>query len=120
MGFAPKQEVSKSDFAPPLAEFKKLATKVPAATHPGASISSNTTASPPVDDDDDEDDEKLDQLLNLKKPAAGNQSDTGEDEENPVSEKGGWRTNTVSGLIIWIGSHSKHFSSAGWIVFIPT
>lgn len=83
MGFTPKQEVSKLDFAPPLVDFKKLATKVPAATDPDASIPSNTAALP-VDDD-----EELDQLLNLKKPAAGNQADTGEDEENSVSEKGG-------------------------------
>lgn len=77
-------EVSKSDFVPPLTDFKTLA-KVPAATDPDALVSSNTAASPPVDDDDEE----LDQLLNLKKPAAGDQSDTGEDEENSVAEKGG-------------------------------
>lgn len=80
MAFTPKQEVSKSDFAPPLADFEKLATKVPAATEPDASISSNSAASPPAVDDDD-DDEELDQLLSLKKPAAGSQSDRGEDEE---------------------------------------
>lgn len=84
MDFTPKQEVSKSDFAPPLVDFRKLATKVPAATDPDTSIPSNTAACLPVDDD-----EELDQLLNLKKPAAGNQADTGEDEENSVSEKGG-------------------------------
>lgn len=85
MGFTLKQEVSKLDFAPPMVDFKKLATKVPAATDPDASIPSNTTTCLPVDDDDEE----LDQLLSLKKPAAGNQADTGEDEENSVSEKGG-------------------------------
>lgn len=79
MAFTPKQEVSKSDFAPPLADFEKLATKVPAATEPDASISSNSAASPPAVDDDE--DEELDQLLSLKKPAAGSQSDRGEDEE---------------------------------------
>lgn len=58
---------------------------VPAATDPDASISSNAAASPPVDDDDDE----LDHLLNLKKPAAGNQSDAGEEKADSVPEKGG-------------------------------
>lgn len=86
MGCTPQQEVSPSDFAPPLAAFKKLATQVATATGPDASISSSTAASPPVDDDEDE---ELDQLLKLKKPAAGNQSDTGEDEEKAVSEEGG-------------------------------
>lgn len=84
MGFTPKQEVSKSDFAPPLVDFKKRATKVPAAADADASIPPDTAARLPVDDD-----EELDQLLNLKKPAAGNQADTGEDEENSVSQKGG-------------------------------
>lgn len=69
--------MSKSDFVPPLADLKKLAAKVPAATE-------NSTVSPP----DDDDDEELDQLLNLKKPAAGNQSDPGKDEEKSVSDKG--------------------------------
>lgn len=86
MGCTPKQEVSPSDFTPALAAFKKPATQVAVATDPDASISSSTAASPPVDD---EEDEELDQLLNLKKPAAGNQPDTGEDEEKAVSEEGG-------------------------------
>lgn len=84
MAFTPKQEASKLDLAPPLADFKKLATEVPAARNPDASISSDAAAPPPIDDDDDE----LDQLLNLKKPAAGNQSDTGEDKADSVTEKG--------------------------------
>uniref|UniRef100_H3C1Q5 Apoptosis, caspase activation inhibitor n=1 Tax=Tetraodon nigroviridis TaxID=99883 RepID=H3C1Q5_TETNG len=85
--FTPKQEASPPDFAPPLADFKKLIAKAPAAVDPDAPVSSTTAAFPPGDDDD-YDDEELDQLLNLKKPAAANQSGTGEDEEEPVSEKG--------------------------------
>lgn len=86
MAFTPKQEASKLDLvAPPLAEFKKLAAEVPAATNPDASISADAAAPPPVDDDDDD---ELDQLLNLKKPAAANQSDTGEDKADSVTEKG--------------------------------
>ncbi|TWW68794.1 Cell death regulator [Takifugu flavidus] len=80
----PKQEVSKLDFAPPLAEFRKLATKVPAVTKAHTPVSSNTAASPPAEDDDEE---ELDQLLNLKKPVVGNQQDTGAEEENPAPEK---------------------------------
>ncbi|TNM94654.1 hypothetical protein fugu_017413 [Takifugu bimaculatus] len=84
VSFTPKPEVSKLDFAPPLAEFRKLATKVPAVTKAHTPVSSNTAASPPAEDDDEE---ELDQLLNLKKPVVGNQQDTGAEEENPAPEK---------------------------------
>lgn len=89
MSFTPTQEVSKLDFAPPLADFRKLATKVPTVTRACAPVSSNTAASPPAEDDDEE---ELDQLLNLKKPVVENQQDTGAEEENSAPEKGEWRT----------------------------
>lgn len=83
--FSPKQEVTKLDFTPPLAEFRKLTTNVPAVTNPQhVPVSSIITVSPPVGDDDEE----LDQLLSIKKPDSGNQ-ETGEDGENTVAEKGG-------------------------------
>lgn len=104
--FTPKQEASPPDFAPPLADFKKLIAKAPAAVDPDAPVSSTTAAFPPGDDDD-YDDEELDQLLNLKKPAAANQSGTGEDEEEPVSEKGGWRT-TPRAWANQISSRANH------------
>lgn len=85
MSFAPKQEVSQLDFAPPLADFRKLATQVPTVTNAHTPVSSNTAASPPAEDDDEE---ELDQLLNLKKPVVGNQQGTGEDEEDSAPEKG--------------------------------
>lgn len=86
MSFAPTQEVSKLDLAPPLADFRKLATKVPTVTRARAPVPSDAAASPPAEDDDDE--EELDQLLNLKKPVVGNQQDTGAEEEDSAPEKG--------------------------------
>lgn len=85
VSFPPRQEVSKLDFAPPLADFRKLATKVPAVTKTHTPVSTNTAASPPAEDDDEE---ELDQLLNLKKPVVGNQQHTGAEEENWAPEKG--------------------------------
>lgn len=81
-----EQEASRSDLAPPPAGSRKLTAKIPVVTN--APASSNAAASPPADDDDD-DEEELDQLLNLKAPVTGNQSDTGEDEEKSVPGEGG-------------------------------
>lgn len=77
--------MSKLAFAPPPADFRKLAAKVPAVTKARTPVSSNAAASPPAEDDDEE---ELDQLLNLKKPVVGNQQGTGAEEENSAPEKG--------------------------------
>lgn len=74
------------DFAPPLADFRKVTTEVCAVTNTRTPVSSNTAASPPAEDDEEE---ELDQLLNLNKPAVGNQHGAGEDEQSPAPEKGG-------------------------------
>lgn len=69
-----------------MADFRKVATEVPAATNAHTPVSSNTAASPPAEDDDEE---ELDQLLDLRKPALGSQHGAGEEEETSAPEKGG-------------------------------